>query len=95
MKAINEYKFSLIDMIMSINNIEELKSIYKVLNNIKSPLNDVSSLENATVEVKKGVSIDEIYSEQNLDQISYQEIREIADDEGWEYSLEELLAEID
>lgn len=53
-------------------------------------------LEDAIVEIREGVTLDEIMEEQNYKPIAkYKDIKKIADSIEWEHSLEELLEVLD
>jgi hypothetical protein len=47
------------------------------------------------VEIREGVSYEQILREQDYHPISYNEFRELADQIEWEHSLEELLEALD
>lgn len=81
------------------DDYEKQKMIYenveKAGEEMERPIPEKSSIEEAIVEIREDVSLDDIVKEQNVQQITYAEIKAIADDMDWEYSLEELLAGID
>ncbi|MGB0839819.1 MAG: hypothetical protein ACPGXL_06745 [Chitinophagales bacterium] len=58
-------------------------------------LEKVPNIEQATIEVRRGWTLDQIVVEQAIEQITYPEIRNIVDKMEWEVSLEELLESID
>jgi len=97
MNEIKDIKQDLINEIMDIEDINALNALYQTLEHSKKASERIISgkIDEATIEVRKGWTLDQIVSEQNIDQITYPEITEIVGNMDWKISLEELLASID
>lgn len=99
MNTAKDIKLSIINAVIHIDDYNQLKAIYENVERVgdKDNLSQAEnlSLDEAIVDIREGVTIDDIVKEQNVKQISYKEIKEIAADMEWEQSLEELLAGID
>jgi len=97
MDKIKDIKQDLINEIMDIEDINALNALYQTLEHGKKASERIISekIDEATIEVRRGWTLDQIVSEQNIDQITYPEITEIVENMDWEISLEELLASID
>jgi len=97
MDKIKDIKQDLINEIMDIEDINALNALYQTLEHSKKASERIISgkIDEATIEVRKGWTLDQIVSEQNINQITYPEITEIVENMDWEISLEELLANID
>lgn len=63
--------------------------------NQKDNLLEKPKLEDAIVEIREGISYQQILAEQNYTPMSYEEFRALADQIEWEHSLDELLAALD
>ncbi len=96
MLDIKDIRHDLINIIMKIDDVEKLNSIYNELDR-ESKIEKESSLsvENALTSIRSKVSLDEIVEEQGIDQITYSQIRKISGDIEWEHSIEELLKGLD
>lgn len=101
MISANDIKMNIINLITRINDLNKLKLIYKSVEEM-----DKSSVEpevsdkrldfrDAAVEIREGVSYEDILREQDYQPVSYQEFRALADQIEWEHSLEELLEALD
>lgn len=97
----NDIKMNIINLITRINDLNKLKLIHKKVEEV-----DQSSMEpavsekqldygDAVVEIREGVSYEQILREQDYHPISYKEFRILADQIEWERSLEELLDALD
>lgn len=97
----NDIKMSIINLITRINDLNKLKLIYQNVEEVdKSSVESAVSekrldFRDAAVEIREGVSYEQILHEQDYQPISYQEFRVLADQIEWEHSLEELLEALD
>ena len=90
----NDLKINIINLITKINDVDKLKMIYNNLEGDDQSNKNIT-LSEATIELREGVSFQQILDEQNYESISYQEFRKIADEIEWDHSLEELLEQLD
>jgi len=102
MESISDIKIDLINLITKISDYKRLKSIYSVVKSelettkISSPQeNPVDKFELGKVDIRKGVTKDQIFEEQGNKSITFQEVQELMTDEPWEQSIDELLATLD
>ncbi len=97
----NDIKMNIIDLITRINDLNKLMLIYKNIEEVdnSSVKSDASGKQldyrDATIEIREGVSYEDILREQDYQPISYQEFRALVDQIEWEHSLEELLEALD
>ena len=98
--SVNDIQRNIIDLITRINDLKKLKLIYKNAEEVdKSSAEPTLSekqlnIEEATVEIRKGIPYKQVLREQNYQTISYREFRALADQVEWEHSLSELLEEL-
>ena len=81
--------------IKEVSNIllkKQQKEDKKKLSDKKKSPNKNATL--ATVEIRKNVSLDQIVKEQKTTPISYSQIKDLAKKGDWNYSLKELLVEL-
>ncbi len=90
----NDLKINIINLITKINDVDKLKMIYNNLEEVNQSTKGIT-LNDTTIELREGVSFQQILDEQNYRPISYEEFRKIADDIEWDHSLEELLEQLD
>jgi|GEM_PF-613985 len=101
MMSANDLKMNIINLITRINDLNKLKLIHKNVEELdeSSVELDVSDkrldFREATVEIREGISYEQILREQDYQPISYQEFRALADQIEWEHSLGELLEALD
>lgn len=101
MMSANDIKMNIIDLITRINDLNKLKLIYQNVEEVdKSSVDSALSekrldFRDAAVEIREGVSYEQILHEQDYQPISYQEFRALADQIEWEHSLKELLEALD
>ncbi|MEN0006443.1 MAG: hypothetical protein AAF798_19985 [Bacteroidota bacterium] len=97
MSEIEAIRHSLISEIKHIDDLGTLSSIKDIiLKNKKDIGNNIpNDIEAAIITVRKGWTLDKIVEEQNIDQITYPEIREIVESIDWEVSVEDLLQSLD
>ena len=97
---VNDIQRNIIDLITRINDLKKLKLIYKNAEEVdkssaESTLSEKQlNIEEATVEIRKGIPYKQVLREQNYQAISYREFRALADQVEWEHSLSELLEEL-
>lgn len=97
MESISDIKLNLINLIAGISDSKKLQTLYALakfeLTDTK-PENKVvkNVFEAGKIEIRSGVSKEQIFKEQGNRSISFSEVKEIMTDETWEQSLEELLA---
>jgi hypothetical protein len=94
----NDIKMNIIDLLTKINDAQKLKLIFRQAEALESaPKGQLSTskLKDATVDIKENLTLDDIYEEQGCQPIDYQEFRKLADQIEWDFSLEELLANLD
>ena len=98
----NDVKIEIINLITQIDDIEQLKLIYREIEEVGNKVTTSAvepeknlAFKDAIVEIRQGVSFKEFLKEQHYQPISYQGFRAIADQIKWEHSLDELLAAID
>lgn len=80
----------IINLLTQIDDIEKLRAIFENISSLEKP-----KLVDGAVEIRKGISYEDILKEQDYAPISYEEFRTEADKVEWEHSLEELLAAAD
>lgn len=90
----NDIKMNIINIISQIEDADRLEEIYESIEKDGLP-SSKPNLQDATIELKEGLTYSDILKEQNYKPITYVEFRKIADEIEWEHSLEELLAELD
>lgn len=101
MISANDIKMNIIDIITRINDVNKLKQIYKNVEEVENiPVKRDHSdnrldYREATVEIREGVSYEQILSEQDYQPISYLDFRNLADQIEWDHSLEELVEALD
>jgi 3,4-dihydroxy-2-butanone 4-phosphate synthase len=102
MESISDIKIDLINLITKISDYKRLKFIYSVVQSeldtprISSPQEiTVDKFELGKVDIRKGVTKDQIFEEQGNKSMTFQEVQELMTDEPWEQSIDELLATLD
>lgn len=101
MVSTNDIKINIINLITQINDVDKLKQIYKKITQVNKPTITESKESNnpnfrdAVVEIREGISYQEILEEQNYKPVSYSSFRKKADNIKWEHSLDELLSALD
>lgn len=100
--TIEAQKIDLASRLLAINNqvaldlIEQAMQEAEVIPVEAEPAVPTLKLEDAIVEIREGVTLEEIMAEQNYKPTAkYEDIRKIADSIEWEHSLEELLEVLD
>jgi len=97
----NDIKMNIINLILKINDLNQLKLIYKNLEEVDEALARPAVSDtridfgDAAVEIREGVKYEQILREQQYEPVSYQDFRALADGMEWEHSLEELLEVLD
>lgn len=97
----NDIKMDIINLISRINDLNKLKLIYKNVEQVDQIPSESDStgegpdFRNGVVEIREGVTFEQILREQDYQPISYKEFRALADQIEWEHSLEELLEALD
>lgn len=97
----NDIKINIINIVSSIDDVNKLEEIYQGIEEVASKsdqeinLSEKPKLSDAIVEIREGVTYQQILAEQNYKPMSYEEFRELADQIEWEHSLDELLAVLD
>lgn len=97
----NDIKMDIINLVSRINDLNKLKLIYEKVEQVEKLSSEMSSLDKqpdfreAEVEIREGISYEQILREQDYHPISYEEFRALADQIEWEHSLEELLQVLD
>jgi len=90
---IRDKKFSLIELIMNIDDELILDQVGQELDKITpSPNPQVPDIKKALCSIRSNVTLDDIKREQNYVPIAYNEFMELADEVGIEEPIEELLA---
>lgn len=89
----------MIKLITRITDVQQLNTIYQT---IKSSGDQLESMEfsddkflSGQVEIRSGISKDQVFEEQDKKSITFKEVQELMTDEPCEESLEELLATLD
>lgn len=92
---IRDKKFSLIELIMSVEDGSVLDAIEREINRINEENLDQRSvfpdLEEAVRPIRSNVTLEDIDQEQDYIPFDYQEFRTLADEVGLEEPIEELL----
>lgn len=95
----NDLRMDIINLLIRINDVNKLKLIYKQAEALEEmPESEEASepkLEDAVAEISEGVTLEQIFQEQNYQPVDYQAFRRLADQIEWEHSLEELLKCLD
>lgn len=97
----NDIKMDIIKLASKIDDLNKLKLIYKNAERVDKLPNGSDSrigkpdFTAAIVQIREGVSFEQILREQDYRPISYEEFRELADQIEWGHSLEELLNALD
>lgn len=101
---IRNIRYNLIDAIMQTTDFEKLAAMYAIATNEKTAPKAVEPIETVVekpvkkipvVEIKKGVTLEEIKASQNTAPKDYDKIVKMFAEEEWEQSLEELLESVD
>lgn len=95
----NKLRKDIINVLTRIDDVKKLKLIFQQAEEIEE-MNIVEheqdlDIEDGIVEVREGVSLDQILKEQNYKSINYQEFKRLTNKIEWEHSLEELLENLD
>ena len=95
----NKLRKDIINVLTRIDDVKKLKLIFQQAEEIEE-MNIVENeqnldIEDGIVEVREGVSLDQILEEQNYKPIDYQEFKRLTNKIEWEHSLEELLENLD
>ena len=88
---IRNQKFSLIELIMSVDDSRLLEEMAKEVRRIKNEGKWSISLEDAVKSIRSNVTIEDIDSEQPYTPLSIEEFRLLADEVGLEEPIDELL----
>lgn len=89
---IRDKKFSLIELIMQVEDSKVLDAIEKEINRISEESQKVlPKLEDAVRPIRKNVTLADIDSEQAYTPFDYEEFRVSADEVGLEEPIDELL----
>ncbi|MCR9134309.1 MAG: hypothetical protein NXI08_17205 [bacterium] len=95
----NKLRKDIINVLTRIDDVKKLKLIFQQAEEIEEMniVEDEQSLniEDGIVEVREGVTLDQLLKEQNYKPINYQEFKSLTDEIEWEHSLEELLENLD
>jgi hypothetical protein len=95
MTAAIEKKYKLIQMIMSVEDDETLSSIEASITQTRSGTkSEASSFWRGVKPIRKGVSFQEILSEQGYQPLTYEEFRKKADEIDMQEPIEDLLAQL-
>ena len=100
MVTTNDLKIDIINLITKINDLEKLKLIYQEIEAVDSHIVKTKGVEQSTdfkdaiVEIREGITFNEILMEQNYQPTTYKDFRDIADQIEWEHSLDELLVNL-
>ena len=95
MVHLEKVRYNLITAIMRITDLSKLEKMYELAEEEVKKENITKKPKPPTVEIKSGVSLEEIKKSQETSPISFSEITEMFQDEPWGQSLEELLTSID
>lgn len=89
---IRDKKFSLIELIMSVEDTEVLEAIEREINRINEEgQNPSPDINKAVRPIRSNVTLSDIDKEQDYTAFDYQEFRVLADEVGLEEPIEELL----
>lgn len=88
MNEVQLLRYQLIDAIMHISDLSQLRSLYEKTQPLSQSFSDSDI---PTMEVKSNVSLEEIKAGQTIKEIDYEDYRERIEAENWEQSLPELL----
>lgn len=90
--TINDLK---IDIITVINQLSDISMLTKIRQQIQQAVDNqttaTSIWKGADVEIRNGVSFEQLMQEQNYTKISFEEFVAPEIDEAWEVSIDELL----
>lgn len=100
MESLSEIKIDLINLIMRVTDYQRLQTVYRTLQaetqsaaRVQDPGVDKFLL--GQVDIRQGVSKEQIFIEQGQPPVTFQEVQTLMTDEPWEQELEELLANLD
>lgn len=98
-ESASDLKLNFIHLITQISDYQQLKSLYALVQSqLKAttiPESVVDRFELGRVEIRNGVTKDQIFAEQGKQSITFQEVQTIMGNEPCEQSLDELLAALD
>lgn len=100
MGQINDIKLDLIKLVTKMSDMDHLRSIYQTVVSMQEKSPESTETEDpflkGQVQVRIGVTKDQVFEEQGNKVINFQELQEIvADSEPWEIPLEEMLDQLD
>jgi len=99
MESISEIKLDLIKLITRITDVQQLNTIYQTIKSSEDRLKSMESTDDkflsGQVEIRSGISKDQVFAEQGKQSMTFEEVQELMTDEPCEESLEELLATLD
>ncbi len=100
MESLSEIKLDLINLIMRVTDRQRLQTVYRALQSGTQPTTraqdpGVDKFLLGQVDIRHGVSKEQIFVEQGQPPITFQEVQSLMTDEPWEQELEELLANLD
>ncbi len=99
MESISEIKLDLIKLITRITDVQQLNTIYQTIKSSEDQLKSMESTDDkflsGQVEIRSGISKDQVFAEQGKQSMTFKEVQELMTDEPCEESLEELLATLD
>lgn len=99
MESISEIKLDLIKLITRITDVQQLNTIYQTIKLSEGQLESREPADDkflsGQVEIRSGVSKDQVFEDQEKKSITFKEVQALMTDEPCEESLEELLATLD
>lgn len=95
----NKLRKDIINVLTRIDDVKKLKLIFQQAEEIEEMNNTAGEIsidiEDGIVDIREGVSLDQLLEEQEYKPTNYQEFRSLADEIEWEHSLEEILENLD
>ena len=101
MFSTNDIKMNIINLLTRINDPKKLNFIYKKIEKVNteedsaSTSQNITNLKDAFVEVRSGVSLEQILDEQNYIPMTRNEFDKLTAPIKWDRSLEKLLIALD
>ncbi|MEL7220291.1 MAG: hypothetical protein AAGJ93_03165 [Bacteroidota bacterium] len=91
----NDIRMNIINIIAKIDDADKLERIYEKLEKEEYESEEKPNIADAIVEITEGLTYEEILEDQDYKQLTDDEFEELTSQIEWDYSLEELLAELD
>ena len=94
--TVNDLKVNIINIVTQMSDYHKLLSLYKEATNSKKIIiEENNGFNSGIVNIRKGVSKEQIFEEEGNKTISYAEVQNLQNGIEWNCSLEELLASLD